>query len=127
MNIRPIRNEDDLSWALSEVAGYFDREPAPGSPDADRFDVLSTLIEAYEASHHPVPDAEPTAVLRYAMEELGRSQAELASLLGSRSRASEILSGRRRLTLEMIAAISEAWRIPIGALVPRPASSAKAA
>lgn len=90
------------------------QEPA----EADRFDVLSTLIEAYEDRHHSIPEAGPVDVLRYAIDELGHTQAELASLLGSKSRASEILSGKRRLTLEMIQAISAAWRISVAALVP---------
>lgn len=127
MDVRPIRNDDDLTWALDEVARYFEQEPAPGTPDADRFDVLSTLIEAYENAHHPIPDAEPAAILRYAVEELGRSQEELSALLGSASHADEVLAGTRRLTVEMIASISEAWRIPAGALMPRAAESAKAA
>lgn len=125
MDIRPIRNEDDLTWALAEIAPYFDAQPRPGTPEADRFDVLATLIEAYEARHHPVPSIEPLAVLRYAIDDLGRTQAELANALGSRSRASEVLAGKRRLTVEMIKAISVAWHLPVAALVgPVPAARA---
>ena len=109
MDIRPIRTEDDLTWALAEIERYFNDEPEMGTAEADRFDVLSTLIKAYEDRHHSVPDANPIDVLKYAISDMGRSQSELATVLGSRSRASEVLSGRRRLTVEMIRAISEAW------------------
>lgn len=58
-NIRPIRTDEDLAWALKEVSGYFDTPPAPGTADADRFDVLSDLIEAYESRHHPIEVTAP--------------------------------------------------------------------
>lgn len=116
MDIRPIRCDEDLTWAIEEIAPYFEAAPLPGSPEADRFDVLATLIEAYEATHHPVPDSDPVAVLTFAIAEMGRSQSDLAELLGSRSRASEILSRRRALSLEQIRRISEAWHLPIAAL-----------
>lgn len=116
MDIRPIRSDEDLTWALSEIAPYFEVPPTPNSPEADRFDVLATLIEAYEAAHHPVPETDPIEVLAFAIEEMGRSQTDLADLLGSRSRASEVLNRRRPLTLEHIRLISEAWHLPIAAL-----------
>jgi HTH-type transcriptional regulator / antitoxin HigA len=116
MDVRAIRNDDDLTWALREVEAYFDREPEVGSPEAERFDVLAALIEAYEAKHHPVPESDPIDILSFAIAERGHSQAELAELLGSRSRASEILGRKRGMTLEQIRTISNAWKIPIAAL-----------
>lgn len=113
MDIRPIHSEEDLTWALNEVAHYFERQPVPGSPDADRFEVLTTLIETYENKHWSMPDADPIAILDYAIGEMGRSQAELAELLGSRSRASEVLARHRLLTLDMIRKISTAWNLPV--------------
>lgn len=123
MNIRPIRNEDDLTWALAEIAPYFDQPPSTGSVEADRFDVLSVLIESYERRVHPMPPADPVGILHFAMESLGHTQAELAALLNSRPRASEVLAGKRPLTLEMIRTISEAWHIPAAALMAAPASA----
>ncbi|HEV2541565.1 MAG TPA: XRE family transcriptional regulator [Methylobacterium sp.] len=124
MDVRAIRNDDDLTWALREIEPYFDREPEIGTPEAERFDVLTALIEAYESRHHPIPESDPIELLHYAIEHLGRSQAELAELLGSRSRASEILGRKRGMTLEQIRAISEAWKIPIAALAqPYPVGS----
>ena len=127
MDVRPIRNDDDLSWALAEVSRYFDQPPAPGTPDADRFDVLATLIEAYEDRHYPIPEVSALDVLHFAISDMGRSQSELAELLGSPSRASEILSGKRSLTPAMIRTISEAWHIPAAALLPSASRSPKAA
>ncbi len=119
MDIRPIRDDESLAWAVKEIEQYFNNEPEPGSPEGDRFDVLAALIEAYEARHYPIPPAEPTDVLRFVMEQRGLGQADLANLLDSRSRASEILSGKRRLTVEMIALLSREWRIPAGMLLPQ--------
>ncbi|HEX8417718.1 MAG TPA: transcriptional regulator [Methylobacterium sp.] len=117
MDVRPLRTEDDLAWALAEIEPYFERLPVPGSPEADRFDVLATLIEAYENAHHPIADPDPVDMLHYAIEDMGRSQGELAALLGSRSRASEILNRKRHLTLEQIRTIGEAWKLPVAVLV----------
>jgi HTH-type transcriptional regulator/antitoxin HigA len=58
-NIRPILTEADYDWAIAEITRYFDNEPVPGMPEADRFDVLAELIEAYEAKHYPVAETDP--------------------------------------------------------------------
>ncbi len=115
-NIRALRTEADHRWALDEVRRYFENEPEVGSADGDRFEVLLTLIAAYENEHYPIPVADPVNMLRFAIEDMGRSQAELAGLLGSRARASEILNRKRHLTLAQIRLISEAWHLPIEAL-----------
>lgn len=118
MDIRPIRTDADLEWALAEIEPYFDNQPVPGSAEGDRFDVLATLIEAYENTHHQIEASDPVDILHFAIEDLGRSQNQLADLLGSRSRASEILSRKRPLTLDQIRAISAAWNLPVAALTP---------
>lgn len=115
--IRPIRTPDDHARALTEIAAFDDATYEAGAPASDRLDVLVTLVMAYEATHVPVPGADPVSVLHFAIEDMGRSQAELADLLGSASRASEILNRRRPLTLDMIRTISEAWKIPREALM----------
>lgn len=118
MDIRPIRTDEDHRAALAEIEACWG---APdGSDAADKLDVLVALVENYEARRWPVDDGDrfdPVDVLRYAIDELGHTQAELAELLGSRSRASEILSRRRALTVEMIHKIGEAWKIPAELLV----------
>jgi HTH-type transcriptional regulator / antitoxin HigA len=115
MNVRAIHTDADYEWALKEVEKYFDKVPAPGTPEADRFDVLSALIERYEARQFDIPDADPVDVLQFAMESMGKTQAELGHLI-TRSRATEIMNRKRHLTLPMIRIISEAWHIPIAAL-----------
>ena len=117
MDIRPIRTQADLDWALAEISRYFDNQPAPGSPDADRFDVLADLIEAYEDRHHPIPAMAPIDLLKAHMAATGRTQSDLADLFGSAPRASEILNRKRALTVDMIHKISREWHIPADCLV----------
>ena len=116
-NIRAIRTEADYDWALAEIEQYFLKEPELGTAAADRFDVLAALIEAYEAKYWPIEPADPIEAIRYKMEVAGLKQADLAELLGSASRASEILNRKRALTTEMVFKISRQWRIPADSLV----------
>jgi HTH-type transcriptional regulator/antitoxin HigA len=125
MDIRPIRDETDLAWALAEVGRYFDAPPAKGTPEADRFDVLSTLIETYEDRLFETVDADdPVDFLTSFMAITGRAQRDLAKALGSPSRASEILRRQRALTLPMIRRLHEAWGLPADALLGRRAVAA---
>jgi HTH-type transcriptional regulator / antitoxin HigA len=118
MDVRPLHNERDYDWAIREVSSYFEVEPKPGTANADRFEVLSTLIKAYEDIHFATKRGDPVDVLHFAIESMGRSQAELAGLIG-RNRASEILNRVRPLTLDMIRTISQEWGLPIEALASR--------
>jgi len=117
MDIRPIRTDADYEWALAEVEHYFEHEPEPGTPEADRFDVLSDLIEAYENRHWPIDAPTPVEALRTFMDARGFTQGDLAVLLGSKSRASEILGSQRQLSLEMIRQITSSWHIPADVLI----------
>jgi HTH-type transcriptional regulator / antitoxin HigA len=117
MKIRPIRSEADYSAALREIAPYFDREPKPGTKAADRFDVLAALIGAYEDKHWPIEPLDPIEAIRYRMDQGGLTQAKLSELLGSRSRASEIMNRRRALTLDMAWKLHRAWNIPAESLL----------
>jgi HTH-type transcriptional regulator / antitoxin HigA len=118
MDIRPIRTDDDHRAALAEIEACWD---APeGSEAGDRLDVLVTLVEDYETRRWPIVPTkrfDPVDVLHYAIDELGHTQPELATLLGSRSRASEVLARKRALNVEMIHKISKAWKIPAELLV----------
>jgi len=118
MNIRPIRTDEDHRAALAEIEACWG---APeGTEEGDELDVLLALVELYEAKRWPIDtddSFDPIDVLQYAIEELGHTQSELAELLGSRSRASELLSRRRALTVDMIHKIGEAWKIPADLLV----------
>jgi HTH-type transcriptional regulator / antitoxin HigA len=115
--IRPLRSEADYDWALAEIAPYFEAEPAPGTPESDRFDVLSMLIEHYEGKHWPIEAADPIEAIRYRMETGGYTQADLAHLLGSRPRASEIMNRRRALTIPMAYKLHREWNIPAETLI----------
>jgi HTH-type transcriptional regulator/antitoxin HigA len=116
MEIHPIRNGEDHAAAIREIAELWGAET--GSEEGDKLDILATLVEKYEERRWPNVDvSDPIDLLNYAIAEFGHSQAELADLLGSRSRASEILNRRRPLTAEMIDRISEAWKIPADLLV----------
>ncbi len=116
-NIRPIRTEADYDWAIAEITHYFDNEPAIGSPEADRFDVLAALIETYEAKHYPIEEPDPVDAIVAHMEMANLNRAALVQLLGSASRASEILSRKRGLTLEMAFKLNREWHIPAEILI----------
>jgi HTH-type transcriptional regulator/antitoxin HigA len=103
MQLKPIRTEADYEAALEEIDRLMDA--APGSLEGDRLDILTTLVEAYEARRYPIDAPDPIAALEYFMEQRGVTRADLVPLFGSRSRVSEILNRKRRLTMEM------AWRL----------------
>lgn len=121
MDIRPIHNDDDHAAALAEIERLWGAKP--GTPDGDRLDVFAALVSAYEERRWPIEASDPIDVLSFCIEEGGRSQSELALLLGSPSRASEILHRKRPLTLPMIWKLHSEWGIPAELLI-RPYATA---
>jgi HTH-type transcriptional regulator/antitoxin HigA len=117
MEIRPIRTEADYDAALAEIERYFESEPKRGSPEADRFEVLLALIGAYENQHWRINAPNPVDAIRAVMMNRGFTQTDLAELLGSKSRASEILSRKRSLTLNQIRRLRDEWHVPAESLV----------
>lgn len=115
MEIRPIRTNDDLTAALARIDELWGAEP--DSPEGDELDVLVDLVEHYEDKHFPIEQVEPIELLKTHMETTGRTQADLAVLLGSRPRASEVLHRKRVLTVDMIHKLSSEWHIPADCLV----------
>jgi HTH-type transcriptional regulator/antitoxin HigA len=115
--VHTISTEEEYEAALRAIRPYFDAEPDEGTPEAANFEALALLIGHYEDHRYPVPAADPVDVLRLSMEANGHSQSDLAEILGSRSRASEILNRKRQLTLEQVRRLAKEWRIPAGALV----------
>jgi HTH-type transcriptional regulator / antitoxin HigA len=111
MEIRPIRTEVDHRAALAEVERLWETEP--GTPEGDRVEVLTTLIEAYEAVHHPIPPPDPIAAILFMMEQKGLSRRDLEPAIGSRGRVSEVLTRKRPLTLPMVRALSPLLDIPL--------------
>ena len=88
--IRPLKSEADYDDALKEIERYFEREPEPGTPEGDRFDLSALVIEDYERKRWPIDPPDPVEAIKYSMALTGRRQADFARLIGSRSRASEI-------------------------------------
>lgn len=116
-NIHPIKTDADYEWAIAEITKYFEHEPEVGTPEGDRFDVLATLIEAYENKHYPISTPDPVGAITAHMEMAGLTQTALADLFGSRSRASEVLHRRRLLTMDMAYKLHRAWNIPAEVLI----------
>jgi len=116
-DVRPIRSEADYDAALTEVDQYFRTEPKRGTPEGDRFEVLLTLIGAYEREHWPIEAPDAVSMIREVMALRHYTQSDLAAVLGSRSRASEILNRRRPLTLEQARKLHREWNIPAESLL----------
>ena len=121
--IRPLRSEADYNAALKEIEKYFENEPKPGTREADRFDLLALIIEDYERKHWPIEPPDAIAAIRYRMETGGYTQADLGRLLGSRQRASDILTKKRHLTMRMAWRLHREWDIPAEALIAPPRKS----
>jgi HTH-type transcriptional regulator / antitoxin HigA len=117
MEIRSIRTEADYDAAIAEIDRLWKAEP--GTDDGDKLSILAFLVEKYENERWPVDTSrlDPVDMLNYLVTDAGHTQAELAELLGSRSRASEILSRKRALTVDMIHKISTAWKVPAELLI----------
>jgi HTH-type transcriptional regulator/antitoxin HigA len=113
--VRPVRTERDYEDALDEIGRLM--ASRPGTPDGDQLDVLSTLVEAYEAEHYPIDAPDPIALIEFAMEQRGATRADLEPIIGSRGRVSEVLRRNRSLTLAMIRKLNERWGLPADVLV----------
>jgi HTH-type transcriptional regulator / antitoxin HigA len=126
--VRPIRTERDYEAALEEIGRLMTARR--GTPEGDELDVLSTLVEAYEAEHYPIEAPDPIALIEFAMEQRGADRADLEPMIGTRARVSEILTRKRALSLSMIRRLSDEWSLPTDVLVRsyplRRPSSAKA-
>ena len=115
MDIRPIRTDDDHMAALRQIEHLWGA--APGSPEGDVLDVLATLVERYEEERFPLPVVDPVDVIIEVMEARGYTRGDLAQVLGSQSRATEILNRTRTLSLDHIRRVSRSWRVPAEALL----------
>jgi HTH-type transcriptional regulator/antitoxin HigA len=126
MEIKPVRTLKDHRAALGEVERLW--EAKPGTPEHDRLEVLVTLIEAYEAKHHPIPPPDPVEAILFRMDQMDLGRKDLEDLVGSRARVSEVLSGRRGLSLGMIRRLHSRLGIPAEILIgqERPARPRRA-
>ena len=117
LNVRPIRNENDYDAALKAIEFYFENEPVPGSAEADCFDLLSLVISDYEAKHWAIEAPDAPDLLRAQMEQKGLKQTDLAAVLGSKARASEVLNRHRHLTIQQAWKLHNEWHLPTDALI----------
>ena len=102
MEITPIRTEKNYRAALRVVSTLVDQDPSPDSPEGERLDVLSTLIEAYERKHHPIDLPDPVEAIKFRMDQAGLSVKDLEPMIGQPNRVYEVLNHKRPLTLRMI-------------------------
>ena len=123
--LRPLRTEDDYKAALREVSAYFDNEPAPGTPDGDRFEILLTLVQAYEAKHYPIDLPDPVEAIKFRMDQAGLTAKDLVPFIGRLNRVYEILNRKRPLTLNMIWKLHQKLGIPAECLIQLTKQSAR--
>ena len=115
MNIKPIHTAADHKAALAEIERLWDAQP--GTPDGDKFEVLATLVHAYERKHTPVLPPILSRRSSSASSNKGSPRKVLESIMGTRARVSEVLNGHRKLTLTMIRALNRELHIPLEILV----------
>lgn len=115
MNIHLIKTEENYNQALKRLDEIFDAKK--GTEEGDELELLALLIEQYENEHFPIDLPDPIEAIKFRMEQLGYSQNDLAKIIGFKSRASEILNKKRKLTLEMIRLIHTSLNIPTDVLI----------
>lgn len=121
MDIQPIKTEQDYDRALKVIEELWDSED--GTPDGDRVDILITLVDAYEQVNHPVYPPDPVSAIEFHMDQNELSRVDLEEFIGSRARVSEVLNGKRGLSIEMIRNLHEGLGIPLESLISRPKES----
>ena len=114
-NLKPIKTEQDYNQALERLEDIFDAKP--NTNDGDELEILGILIEKYENENFPIELPDPIEAIKFRMEQLNYTQNDLANIIGLKSRASEILSKKRKLSLEMIRNLSEKLNIPSEVLI----------
>lgn len=115
--LKPIKTKKDYEAAMARTYALMQKSLKPGTAESDELEVLSMLVEAYEKKHYPVPPPHPVEAIRFRLEQSGISEKELNKLLGGRSRKSEIMSGKRKLSLSMIRILHEKLHIPAETLI----------
>jgi HTH-type transcriptional regulator/antitoxin HigA len=116
MGIYPIRNEADHARALRRIEALMDCDSLT-TEQGHELDALVTLVEAYEEKYFAIREASPIAVIEFMMDQNGLTRKDLEPMIGSRARVSEVLSGKRPLTLAMIRALSTGLRLPADLLI----------
>ena len=115
MNIKLLKTENDYSQALKRLEIIFDAKK--GTENGDELELLSILIEQYETENFPIGLPDPIEAIKFRMEQMGYDQKDLAKIVGFKSRASEILNRKRKLSLEMIRQLHLSLNIPTDVLI----------
>jgi len=115
MTIKPIKTKKDYNAAIERLEKIFDAKKS--SPEGDELEVLGILIEKYEDEHFPIGLPDPIEAIKFRMEQLGYTQADLAKVVGLQSRASEILNKKRKLSIDMIRQLHSKLKIPTDVLI----------
>ncbi len=115
MTVKPIRTKKDYNQALERLEAIFDAKK--GSAQGDELEILGILIEKYEDENFPIELPDPIEAIKFRMEQMGYNQADLANVVGLKSRASEILNKKRKLSLYMIRQLHEKLNIPTDVLI----------
>lgn len=115
MTLKLLKTKKDHQAALNRLEIIFDAKP--GTPEGDELEVLSMLIDKYETEHYPIDFPDPIEAIKFRMEQLGYNQSDLANVVGLKSRVSEILSKKRKLTLGMIRDLHNSLNIPTDVLI----------
>lgn len=115
MTLKPIKTEEDYNQVLERLSQIFDAKP--NTKEGDELEILGILIEKYENENFPIELPDPIEAIKFRMEQLNYSQNDLADVIGLKSRASEILNKKRKLSLEMIRKLSEKLHIPSEVLI----------
>ena len=115
MDIKLIKTEEDYQIALEQLDNIFDA--AEGTPDSDQADILALLIDEYENIHYPIETPDPIEAIKIRMEEMQLKQKDIASALGGKNRASEILNRKRKLTVDMIRNLTESLNLSASLLI----------
>ena len=115
MEVKVIKTEEDYNSALKRLEEIFD---APvNSKDGDEAELLTVLIEKYEEEHYPIESPDPIEAIRFRMEQMNMNKKDLAEVIGYKSRVSEILNRKRKLSLNMIRQLHKKLHIPYDSLL----------
>jgi len=115
MNIRPIKSEQDYRDALQRIDALWGCKK--DTPEGDEFDLLVTLVESYEMKHYPITPPDPVDAIKFRMEQMNMTKADMVKFLGSQSRVSEVLNRKRSLTLKMVKSLYRGLNIPADILL----------
>jgi HTH-type transcriptional regulator / antitoxin HigA len=115
--LKPIKNNNEYEAALERAYDLMQVDLVPESKESDELEVLSILIKEYENEHFPISKPHPIEAIKFRLDQMGISESELSEILGARSRKSEILSGKRKLSLSMIRKLNDKLKIPAEVLI----------